>query len=81
MHVHLETCLFEVHLSIDSAHTDIFVQRIPCGSIVHYSDGARQLLEQANSVDSEPVVKAEKPGAYVRYKIEASPAPPLTQAT
>jgi len=34
------------------------------------------LLEQANSMESEPVVEAEKPGAYVRYKIEASPAPP-----
>jgi len=76
MHVHLETCPLEVHLSIDSAHTDIFVQRIPCGSIVRCSDGARQLLEQANNIESEPVVEAERPDAYVRYKIETSVAPP-----
>jgi hypothetical protein len=55
---------------------DIFVQRIPCGSIVRYSDGARELLEHANSIASGLVVEAEKPCAYVRYKIETNFAPP-----
>jgi Conserved region in glutamate synthase len=63
-------------LSIDFPSIDIFVQRILCGSIVRYSDGVQDLQEQASSINIDPALQGEKPTNYVRYKIEAKPAPP-----
>ena len=34
------------------------------------------MQEQASSIDVSPALQAEKPGIYVRYKIEAKPALP-----
>jgi hypothetical protein len=34
------------------------------------------LQEQASSIDDGPALQAEKPGTYVRYKVEAKPALP-----
>ena len=34
------------------------------------------MQEQASSIDVNPTLQGEKPGTYMRYKIEAIPAPP-----